>query len=365
MRSGALHRYGAAPSQVAALEEEVAAATGAAHALAVASGGYALRCALRAVGIGPGDAVLANAWTLAPVPGAIAALGARAVLVETTEALTLDLDDLAAKAPQARGLLLSHMRGHIADMARVMEICRAHDVTVVEDCAHTMGAAWDGVPSGRWGAVGCYSTQTYKHVNSGEGGPIVTDDPDLAARMILMSGSYRLQARNGTAPPPEAFAPHLDAMPNVSGRMDELRAAILRPQIAALPEAVVRWNRLYGALEAGLSAAPGLVSVPRPAAEAFVGSSLQVLAADAAGVPDFLAACLDRGVEWKWFGAEAAQGFTSTHRHWSHVPRHDLPRTDSVLARLLDIRLPLTFDTADCDTLARITTEEAARHLAS
>ncbi len=363
LRSGALHRYGADPSQVSALETEFAVQTGAAHALAVASGGYAMGCALRALGIGPGDPVLTNGWTLAPVPGAIAAVGARPVLVEVTEDLVIDLDDLAAKAGRARVLMLSHMRGHIADMPRLMDICDANGIAVIEDCAHTMGAAWADVPSGRWGRIGCYSAQTYKHVNAGEGGLIVTDDPDLAAKMILLSGSYMLYARNGTAPSEEVFDRHKGEMPNVSGRMDELRAAILRPQLADLPTQVSRWNDRYRALETGFRKAPGLSVIPRPQAEAYVGSSIQLLADDPSRVPAFVAGCAARGVEWKWFGAAQAQGFTSAHRHWAYVAAQSLPRTDAVLARLLDIRVPLTFDLDDCAVIARITTEEAALHL--
>lgn len=363
MRSGALHRYGADPSQVAALEAEFAAQTGAAHALAVASGGYAMGCALRALGVGPGDPVLTNGWTLAPVPGAIAAVGARPVLVEVGEDLCIDLDDLEAKAGQARVLMLSHMRGHIADMERLMAVCDAAGVQVIEDCAHTMGAAWQGIPSGRWGAIGCYSCQTYKHVNSGEGGLIVTDDADLAAKMILLSGSYMLYARNGTAPPEEVFARHKGAMPNVSGRMDELRAAILRPQLADLPTQARRWNERYVALETGLRNLPGLRVIDRPESESYVGSSIQVLADDPARVPAFIAGCAARGVDWKWFGHATAQGFTSAHHHWAYVEAQALPRTDAILARLLDLRVPLTFDLEDCDLIARIVAEEALKYL--
>lgn len=163
LRSGRLHRYNTLPGEageVALLEEEFAALTGARYCLAVASGGYALGCALRALGVAPGDAVLTNGFTLAPVPGAIAALGAQPVFVEITEDLVIDMDDLAAKARAsgARVLMLSHMRGHICDMDALMQVAQAHDLQVVEDCAHTMGAAWAGVPSGRHGVIGCYST---------------------------------------------------------------------------------------------------------------------------------------------------------------------------------------------------------------
>ncbi|MGB0440637.1 MAG: DegT/DnrJ/EryC1/StrS family aminotransferase, partial [Paracoccaceae bacterium] len=199
MRSGRLHRYNVAEGETAEtplLEQEFAASIGARHCLAVASGGYALGCALRAVGVGPGDTVLTNAFTLAPVPGAIAAVGGTPVFVGVTEDLTIDLDDLLAKADQARVLLLSHMRGHLCDMDRLMQICDGAGITVIEDCAHTMGAAWRGIPSGRWGAAGCFSTQTYKHINSGEGGLLVTDDDALAARAVMLSGSYMLYDRH-------------------------------------------------------------------------------------------------------------------------------------------------------------------------
>ena len=243
MQSGRLHRYNLKMGEVgetALLEQEFAAYLGAKYALAVASGGYALATALRAVGVKPGDKVLTNAFTLAPVPGAIASMGAVPVFVGVTEGLTIDLDDLAAKAGWADVLMLSHMRGHLADMDRLMEICNAAGLTVIEDCAHTMGAAWKGRPSGRDGVIGCYSTQTYKHMNSGEGGFFVTDDDEVMARAIILSGSYMLYGRNGTVPPAEVFERVKYETPNVSGRMDNLRAAILRPQLRAL-EAPVPW----------------------------------------------------------------------------------------------------------------------------
>ncbi len=192
LQTGRLHRYNLAQGEqgeTALLEQEFAAFTGAKYALAVASGGYAMGAALRAVGVGPGDKVLSNGFTLAPVPGAIASVGAVPVFVETQPDLTIDLNDLAAKANTsgAKTLLLSHMRGHICDMDRLMQICAATGVSVIEDCAHTMGAHWDGTPSGRHGVVGCYSTQTYKHMNSGEGGFLISDDDTIMAAICCLN----------------------------------------------------------------------------------------------------------------------------------------------------------------------------------
>ena len=366
LRHGRLHRYNTAPGEVsetAALEVEFAALTGARYALAVASGGYAMATALRALGVGPGDAVLSNAFTLAPVPGAIAALGARPVFVETTEALTIDLPHLADRiaVSGARTLLLSHMRGHTGDMEALMALCDGAGVRVVEDCAHTMGARWRGLPSGRHGVIGCFSMQTYKHVNSGEGGFVITDDADLAARMVLLSGSYMLYARHAAAPPPEAFAALRLTIPNISGRMDNLRAAILRPQLRLLPDRVARWRVLHDAVTAGLEAVPGIALFPRPAQEDFVGSSFQfrLPGLEPARITAFLSRCAARGVELKWFGAPDPVGFTSRYPHWAYAAADPLPQTDRILAGLIDMRLPLTFTPADATLIARIIAEEA------
>ncbi len=365
LRSGRLHRYNVAEGEVgetALLEQEFAALMGSKYCLAVASGGYAIATALRAVGVAPGDAVLTNAFTLAPVPGAIASLGARPVFVGVTPDLTIDLEDLAAKSGAARVLLLSHMRGHICDMDRLMTICDGAGIIVIEDCAHTMGARWRGTLSGRHGAMACYSTQTYKHVNSGEGGLIISDDGDLMARATLLSGSYMLFDRHTAAPPAEMFEKVKYDTPNISGRMDNLRAAILRPQLARLEAQCDAWNARYRVVEAGLRGVPGLAVIERPACEAFVGSSIQFLLPDWSGVAitELLARCGARGVELKWFGGAEPTGFTSRYDSWRYAAPEPMPASDAVLAAIIDMRLPLTFSLEDCALIARIIRAEVS-----
>ncbi len=363
MRTGRLHRYNTAPGEVAEaalLEREFADWIGAKYCLAVASGGYALATALRALGVGPGDRVLTNAFTLAPVPGAIASVGAVPVFVGVTEALVIDLDDLEAKAGQADVLLLSHMRGHICDMDRLMATCDGAGIRVIEDCAHTMGARWNGVRSGRHGVIGCFSTQTYKHLNSGEGGLLVTDDAEAMARAVVLSGSYMFHDRHLAAPGPEAFAALAYDTPNISGRMDNLRAAILRVELAGLEHQCARWNARYRVVEAGLAGVPGLTLIERPAAEDYVMSSFQFLLLDwtAEAVGEVVARCAARGVALKWFGAPEPAGYTSRYDTWRYAPTAPMPATDRVLAGLLDLRLPLTFSLEDCALIARIIGEE-------
>ncbi|KIN61429.1 Aminotransferase, DegT/DnrJ/EryC1/StrS family [Sulfitobacter noctilucae] len=359
MRSGRLHRYNTAPGEIAEtvlLEQEFAAQVGARYCLAVASGGYAMATALRAIGVKPGDKVLTNAFTLAPVPGAIAAVGAEPIFVGVTDQLVIDLDDLKAKANQADVLLLSHMRGHLVDMEALMALCDSAGITVIEDCAHTMGAAWKDVPSGTQGKVGCYSCQTYKHVNAGEGGLLVTDDAEVAARAVMLSGSYMMYEKHLAGPPKEAFEAIRFVTPNISGRMDNLRAAILRPQLRNLDAQRERWNGRYRAVEAGLRDTPGLTVIERPAEETIVGSSIQFLLKGwtASSVQDVLARCLKRGVELKWFGAAEPVGFTSRYDSWRYVDAPPMPASDAVLAGIMDMRVPLTLSLDECALIARI-----------
>ncbi len=359
MRSGRLHRYNVDIGEIAEaalLEQEFAEFTGAKYCLAVASGGYAMGCALRAMGVRPGDRVLTNAFTLAPVPGAIASVGAIPIFVGVTEDLLIDLEDLAVKLGQADVLMLSHMRGHICDMDALIALCEENSVRVIEDCAHTMGGAWKGVPSGRHGMMGCYSTQTYKHANSGEGGLLVSDDPNLMAQAVILSGSYMLYERHLAAPDPSAFNQFKYDTPNVSGRMDNLRAAILRPQIRTLKKQVDGWNARYEVLENGLRDVPGLRLTRRSEHETFVGSSIQFLLLDwhEEQIAEVLTRCSARGVELKWFGGVEPVAFTSRYDSWRYAPSIPMPATDRVLKGVIDMRIPLTFSLEDCAMIARI-----------
>ncbi|MGR3636837.1 MAG: DegT/DnrJ/EryC1/StrS family aminotransferase [Shimia sp.] len=359
MQSGRLHRYNVAPGELgeaALLEQEFAAMTGAKYCLAVASGGYAMGCALRALGVKPGDKVLTNAFTLAPVPGAIASVGAVPVFVGVNEGLVIDLDDLAAKADQADVLMLSHMRGHICDMDALMTVCDANNIKVIEDCAHTMGGGWRGVASGRHGVMACYSTQTYKHVNSGEGGLLISDDAEAMARAVILSGSYMLYERHAAAPAPEVFEAVKYDTPNVSGRMDNLRAAILRPQLRKLDQQVAAWNARHDVMLEGVRGTPGLNVVERPEGEQYVGSSIQFLLLDWSEekISEVLRRCGARGVEIKWFGGAEPVAFTSRYDSWRYAPSTPMPATDRVLKGILDMRIPLTFSVEDCALIARI-----------
>ena len=362
MRSGRLHRYNVIEgetAETALLETEFAAYMGQSYCLACASGGYALHIALKAAGIKPGEAVLTNAFTLAPVPGAIDNAGANPLLVETDENFCVDLNHLEQmmQASQARFFMISHMRGHIADMDAVVGLCNKYQVILIEDCAHTLGANWNNQKSGSFGRIACFSTQTYKHLNSGEGGFLTTDDPEVMARAIILSGSYMLFENHEAAPEIAVFKDIKLDTPNYSGRMDNLRAATLRAQLPLLDENCKRWNARYRALEQRLAQNTDITLPSRPEKEDYVASSLQFRIERLANeqIPAFIADCANRGVELKWFGGKEPQGFTSRYDSWRYIEsKQRLPQTLKILACTFDLRIPLTFSVEDMVVIGEI-----------
>ena len=368
LKHGRLHRYNVAAgeaSEVSLLEQEYASWQGSRYCIATASGGQAIQLGLRVCGVKPDDKVLANAYTLAPVPGAIHGIGALPVLVEIDTDYHIDLSHLdeMARRSGAKTLLLSHMRGHIADMEALMAVARTYDIKVLEDCAHTMGAKWQGKRSGNFGHVAAFSTQTYKHMNSGEGGFLTTDDDEMAARAIIHSGSYMLYDRHGTLPPDEVFEKIKLETANFSCRMDNLRATIIRSQMPHLEQNIQRWNRLYDTLFSAFAVIEGIDIPKRRQAEFYVGSSIQfrLNAVAPNDIPAFLERCARRGVELKWFGADQPAAFTSRYDSWRYIKElPELPATKAALKKTVDMRIPLTFDTDDCKIIAEIIADEVA-----
>ncbi|MGI9315903.1 MAG: DegT/DnrJ/EryC1/StrS family aminotransferase [bacterium] len=369
MRSGRLHRYGefeGTEPHAALFEQEFAAYVGSRYAVGVNSGGCAIFLGLKVADIGPGDKVLVNAFNLAPVPGAIHHAGADAVLVEVDDDYRISLDDLERKATESRAkaLLLTHMRGHIADMAQLVSLCNKLDLVLIEDCAHTMGAKWNNTFTGRFGAVGCFSTQTFKHINSGEGGILVTDDEETAAKAILYSGSYMLYEQHLSAPTQEVFDRLKPHIPNFSMRMSNLVACILRPQLEQMTERGKMWNHLYSALETRLNKIEGISVPPREPKEQFVASSIQfhVSGLDQHQLGEFVNRCTARGVAIKWFGRDQAMGYTSQYHHWQYLRPQDLPGTRKMLATTCDMRIPLALTEQHCDVIAEIVSLELTTH---
>ena len=366
MKSGRLHRYNTLEGEdsvTSQLELLFSKWQGSKYCLACTSGGVAIQLALRSVGVKPGDNVLANAFTLAPVPGAIENVGANSILVEIDENFHINIADFTEKANASKSkfLLLSHMRGHITNMDKLVEICKSLKIQIIEDCAHTMGAKWDGKRSGNFGLVSAFSTQTYKHINSGEGGFLVTNDDEVIAKAIMHSGSYMLYEKHASSPNNDIFEKVKLKTANFSGRMDNLRSSILIPQLKDLDNKVIKWNNLYKELYDRLKTQDGIFIPNRDKREFYVGSSIQFRLKDFADkkIQDFIKNCKKRGVDLKWFGDKNPIAYTSRYDSWEYLENIPvLKNTLEILKTTLDMRIPLTFDNNDCRVIAEIIIEE-------
>merc|ERR1719203_403178 len=149
-------------------------------------------------------------------------------------------------------------------MDKLKDACDRHGVTLLEDCAHSLGVEWNGVHTGHVGKVAAISAQSYKMINSGEGGFLITDDAEIAAKCAVYAGAYEgLSVKHTTVPGPEVFGDLPTQIPNYSVRMSGLAAAVIRPQILTLNERRAKYNRRYAFVTEKLTERKGhMLSVP-------------------------------------------------------------------------------------------------------
>ena len=361
LATGDLFRYTAPEdAPVALLEEEFAAFTGARYALAVSSCSAAIFLALKALDLPRGARVLIPAFTFAAVPSAVVHADCTPVLVEIGENYRIDMDDFAAKLPGADAVLISHMRGHTSDMDGIMELADAAGIPVVEDAAHSLGTTWHGKTIGTLGRIGCFSFQSYKLLNSGEGGIMISDDPDLIARAVIMSGAYE---HNWKKHPVlhEAVQRWQNRLPLYNTRLGNLSAAIVRPQIAEIPRRVRDGRRNHDHVAARLNASPWFHVPDKLGPEERAPDSIQFNLRSMTDdqVRAFSEAAKERGVPVQVFGmsTDNARAFWNW-RFLGEVP--DLPHTRCVLMRACDVRLPARLTLAECDYIADALLDAAA-----
>ena len=362
LKSGDLFRYtAAADAPVCRLEKAFADFMGVPFALAVNSCSSAIFLSLKALGFGSGERVLVPAFTFAAVPSAVMHAGCTPVLVNIGADLRLDIDDFREKlTPEIDAVLLSHMRGHTSDMNAIMELCEARNVPVIEDAAHSLGTTWSGRKIGTIGRVGCFSFQSYKLVNAGEGGMLVTRDPDLIARAVIMSGAYEHNWKKHPVVS-DRFSHWQNRLPLYGLRMSNLAAAVALPQISDIPRRARQGRENHDYLAARLNASARF-SVPdaRPD-ETRAPDSIQFVlnGFDADGDAEaFRRLARQKGVEVEIFGLseDNARAFWN----WQFLSlREGLSRTREVLERTCDVRLPVSLERAQLDLIATALVEAA------
>jgi dTDP-4-amino-4,6-dideoxygalactose transaminase len=368
MKTGKLYRYNISPGEdsvVNKCEQEIADYTGFKYCVALNSCGSALMLLLKTTGLQPGEKVLSNAFTFGAVPSAIEHARGKAVYVESNKDHVINVVDLEKKLidnPDCKHVLISHMRGKLADMDKIAELCKEHDAILLEDCAHSLGVMWQGTHSGHKGIACAVSSQSYKMINSGEGGFLLTDDEEIAAQTAVIAGAYEsLNSKHSTVPPPEYFEGKSVALPNYSIRMSNLAAAVIRPQIKTLDERIEKYNRRYTDLAAKLEAAVGdHMYIPQltPGVTRMVHDSVQ-FNLDAKFTPEmieeFLKECGEHGLPVELFGHKSnARNFIN----WGFAPADDpLPETAEMLSRACDCRMPLMWDDEDFEDLGNVLIE--------
>ena len=360
LETGDLFRYTAAEdAPVALLEREFAEMTGARFALAVASCSAALFLSLKALGLPRGARVLIPAFTFAAVPSSIVHADCTPVLVECGDDYRIDLGDFEAKVDGADAVMISHMRGHTSDMDALMALADARGLPVIEDAAHSLGTTWAGRNIGTIGRVGCFSFQSYKLLNAGEGGILVTDDEELVARAVIMSGAYE---HNWKKHPvlAEPFARWQNRLPLYNTRLSNLSAALVRAQLPEIPRRVRDGRRNHDHVAAQLDTSPWL-SVPAPlAGEERAPDSIQfnLVGMNDTEVAAFSVEAGKRGVRVQIFGGSAdnARAFWNW-QFLGEIP--DLPKTRAMLMRACDVRLPARLTLDECDLVADALTAAA------
>lgn len=355
LRSGDLFRYTAgSDAPVSLLEGEFAEMMGSKYALAVSSCSAALFLSLLALDLPKGAQVLIPGFTFAAVPSAVIHAGYHPVLCEVGDNYRIDLTDFAAKLPKMDAVIVSHMRGHTSDMNAIMALCNGADIPVIEDAAHSLGTLWHGRKIGTIGRIGCFSFQSYKMINAGEGGVMITDDADLVARAIIMSGAYE---HNWKKHPvlQDTFARWQNQLPLYNLRLSNLAAAVIRPQLSHLARRVADGLCNHDYVAARLSTSPFIV-VPSPLkGEVRAPDSIQfnLQDMDSAAVQAFAAAADKGGVKVQIFGqsTDNARAFWN----WKFIPDlPDLPQTRAMLMRACDVRLPVQLTQADLDCVCEV-----------
>lgn len=354
LSSGDLFRY-TAPSDapVALLEAEFAALLGSRYALAVSSCSAALFLSLKALDLPKGAKVLIPAFTFAAVPSSVVHADCVPVLVEVGENYRVDMADFERKLPEAQAVMISHMRGHTSDMDAIMALCDAAGVPVVEDAAHSLGTVWGGKNIGTIGKVGCFSFQSYKLVNAGEGGIMITDDPEIAARAIIMSGAYETNWKKHPGLT-NSCAHWQNKLPLYNLRMQNLSAAVIRPQLPLVAERVAKGRAGHDRVADQLNLSAHLAVPEALGPEERAPDSIQFNLvgdwSDAEAVA-FQTAAKARGVSVQVFGL--SEGNARAFWNWQFLGKvPELPQTKAMLMRACDVRLPTRLTEAELDYIA-------------
>jgi 8-amino-3,8-dideoxy-alpha-D-manno-octulosonate transaminase len=332
--------------KVREFEGAFAAAMGAPHALAVTSGTAALRVALAALSIGPGDEVITQSFTFVATVEAIIEAGATPVCGEIDDTLNLDPEDLKRRiTKRTRAVIAVHMLGTPARLREIQAICRDNNLVLIEDVAWGCGGSLDGKPLGTWGSIGTFSFDFAKTMTTGEGGMLLFNNKDYFERAFAWHD-------HGHENNPSV--PRWEDTRSGSGfnyRMMELQGAVGLAQLRKLHRVVLAQRANRDRLWAAIEKIPGISprSVPKGSME--TADALVFIVPDSETAQRCRAALLTRGVSTKILPEATTWHFAGM---WEHMPelrethgdlRRAFPRSKQLLERA--VSLPVTVNMPD------------------
>jgi UDP-2-acetamido-2-deoxy-ribo-hexuluronate aminotransferase len=211
--------------RVTSFEEEIAKYCGVNYAIGVNSGTDALIIAMKALGIGQGDEVITSSNSFIATLAAIVWIGAKPVMVDIDDTYNIDADQIEEKInARTKAILPVHFTGRLANMNKIMELGKKYKIPVIEDAAQAMGASIAGKKAGSFGDLGCFSFFPTKNLSGiGDGGLIVTNNPELYTKIKLMTDFGRKNR-------------DLVVLNGINSRLDELQAGILGIKLKYYPD---------------------------------------------------------------------------------------------------------------------------------
>jgi dTDP-4-amino-4,6-dideoxygalactose transaminase len=363
LRDRSLFRYHSSrtPARVDAFESAVCEMLGCRYALAVTSGTAALRTALVALGVEPGDEVIVPAFTFIATVSAVVSVGAVAVFAEVDDTLTLDpLDADARVTHRTKAIVPVHLENVACDMDAITALAARHGLPVLEDAAQAIGATYRDSAAGTIGAMGAFSLQQTKNVTTGEGGVVVTDDEDLyvhAARFHDQGGQFVTQYRGERGP--ERGEPFMGD----NLRMTELAGAIGSVQLGRLPSLLASMRANCARIRDATGDPEGWAPRRLPDPDGAGGSSLTWFTAEAGTARGAVAALRAEGVPaaQMYEGRPVYENAAVRSRPGADAARDRCPQTEDLAARSVTVGIGPAFTVEDCEQVAA-GVQKVARH---
>jgi dTDP-4-amino-4,6-dideoxygalactose transaminase len=249
------------------------------------------------------------------------------------------------------------MRGHTSDMDKILLHCERLELPVIEDAAHSLGTTWRGKNIGTFGQLGCFSFQSYKLLNSGEGGMLVTNDPDYFAKAVVMSGAYEHNWKKHQGEQ-EFFEKWQNQLPLYNMRLSNLSALIVNAQLPYLEQRVKNGRRNHDIAAEKLSVSEWIHMPEKFEQEARAPDSIQfnLVGLTPPEVNQFCDLINRMGIKLQVFGhsKDNARAFWN----WDFLPeKYNLPKTREMLKNACDLRLPARLNVDDCQNIAELILE--------